>query len=126
MHNYRNLQVYSKSLDLITHVYQATRTFPKEELFGLTSQVRRAAVSIALNIAEGSGNSSRKEFIRFLEMALRSTYEVMTCLELALRLGFLSKSGLDSIMPLGDQVAAMLVGFMKTLKGEMRIATKPG
>jgi four helix bundle protein len=74
-------------MEYVTAIYTSTKTYPKDELYGLTSQTRRAATSIALNIAEGSGGSSNAEFIRFLEMARRSFYEVLTALEIAQRLG---------------------------------------
>ncbi|HEX7587814.1 MAG TPA: four helix bundle protein, partial [Anaerolineae bacterium] len=86
--DFHELKVWVKAMEFVTEVYQLTQLFPKEELNGLTSQTRRAATSIALNIAEGSGGSSNAEFIRFLERARRSVYEVITALEIGLRLEF--------------------------------------
>jgi four helix bundle protein len=74
MHNFQKLKVYQKAVDFSVLIYKLTKTFPKEEQFGLTSQFRRAVISISLNIAEGSGNKSNKEFKRFVEFALRSNY----------------------------------------------------
>ena len=91
MHNFRNLKIYKKAIDFGVEVYKLTKTFPKDELFGLASQIRRAVVSISLNLAEGSGNKSNKEFQRYLEFALRSNYEVMACLEIALKLNYCKK-----------------------------------
>jgi len=91
-HNFRNLKVYSRAIEFAVDIYRLSKAFPKEELYGLTSQIRRAVTSISLNIAEGSGNSSEKEFRRFLEIALRSDYEVMSCLEIALMIVGFSKS----------------------------------
>ncbi len=74
---FRKLKVWIKSIESIKEIYEVTKNFPREELYGLTSQIRRAATSIALNIAEGSGADSKKEFCRFLNIALRSSYEVI-------------------------------------------------
>jgi len=111
MHNFRNLKVYQRAID----IYKLTKTFPKDKLFGLTNQIRRAATSISLNIAEGSGNKSNKEFKRFLEMSLRSNYEVMTCLEIALRLDYCKKEDFKRLITEADEIAAMIVGFSKQL-----------
>jgi four helix bundle protein len=81
----------------------------------LTSQIRRAVVSIALNIAEGSGNNSNKEFQRYLEIALRSDYEVIACLEIALRLEYFTKKEFERLAEEGDELAAMIAGFAKSL-----------
>ncbi|MCU0666118.1 MAG: four helix bundle protein [Candidatus Omnitrophica bacterium] len=75
---FKKLQVWSKAMDFIEQVYLKTSKFPESECYGLTSQIRRASVSIALNIAEGSGSGSDLEFKRFLNIALRSSYEVFT------------------------------------------------
>jgi len=115
MHNFRKLKVYQKAIDFSVLIYELTKTFPKEELFGLTSQIRRAVVSISLNIAEGSGNKSSKEFKRFLEIALRSTYEVMSCLEIALKLNYLKEENHNILIADADEIAAMIVGFSKQL-----------
>jgi len=88
MHNYDKLNVYSKALDLAEQVYIYTRPFPKEEKYGLTSQLRRAAVSIPSNIAEGCGRTSNKETAHFISIALGSLFEVDTQLRLASRFDF--------------------------------------
>ncbi len=87
-HNFRNLKIYQRAIEFAVEIYKLSKTFPREELYGLTGQIRRAVTSISLNIAEGSGSNSEKEFKRFLEIALRSDYEVMTCLEIALRVDY--------------------------------------
>jgi four helix bundle protein len=114
-HNFRNLQIYQRSVAFSVDIYKITRRFPKEELYGLTSQTRRAVISIALNIAEGSGNSSAKEFRRFLEIALRSDYEVMTCLEIALLLGYCNREDQAKLIVEADEIAAMITGFARNL-----------
>ncbi|MFZ3136957.1 MAG: four helix bundle protein [Thermodesulfovibrionales bacterium] len=115
MHNFKNLKVYQRAIDFAIDIYKLTKSFPKDELFGLTNQIRRAATSISLNIAEGSGNKSNKEFKRFLEMSLRSNYEVMTCLEIALRLDYCKKEDFKRLITEADEIAAMIVGFSKQL-----------
>lgn len=117
-HNFRNLKVYNRSIDFAVNIYKLSKIFPKDELFGLTSQVRRAAISISLNIAEGSGNKSEKEFQRFLDIALRSNYEVMASLEIALRLTYCTKEDFDRLIAEADEIAAMIVGFSKSLSSD--------
>src|SRR5262245_55255526 len=91
MHRLRELQVYRKALVYTRLVRTMTREFPKEELFVLTSQFRRAADSIALNIAEGSGNNSNKEFSRFLGYSIRSGFECIGCADIALENELISR-----------------------------------
>lgn len=69
-HNFRSLKVYQRAIDYSVEIYKISKQFPKDELYGLTSQIRRAVISISLNIAEGSGNGSEKEFKRFLENSI--------------------------------------------------------
>jgi four helix bundle protein len=88
MHKFRELKVWQRAMDFAMEVYRLSADFPKAEQFGLTSQIRRATTSIALNIAEGAGSGSDLEFQRFLGYALRSTYEVMAALEIGQRLGY--------------------------------------
>jgi len=91
MKGFRNLHVWTKSHQLTLDIYKATQQFPKEELFGLVSQLRRASTSIPTNIAEGSGRKSEKEFIQFLSIALGSANEVDYLIELSRDLGFISQ-----------------------------------
>lgn len=114
-HNFRKLKIYQRAIEFTVENYKLSKTFPKEELYGLTSQIRRAVTSISLNIAEGSGNNSEKEFKRFLEIALRSDYEVMTCLEIALRLNYCDKENFARLIAEADEIAAMISGFSKSL-----------
>ncbi len=78
MHNYKQLKVWEKAMELVVAIYEATADFPKTETYGLTSQIRRSAVSIASNIAEGAGRNSDKEFCHFLAVAHGSSYELET------------------------------------------------
>ena len=115
VHNFRELKVWSRSIEFVTRIYALAQSFPKEETYGLVSQIRRAATSVSLNIAEGSGASSNIEFIRFLEMARRSVYEVMTALEIALRLGYCQAKQRDELNQEADEIAAMISGLIKSL-----------
>ncbi len=115
MHKYRELKVWQRAMSLTIVIYQESQEWPKEEIYGLISQTRRATTSIPLNIAEGAGNNSNKEFSRFLQMALRSTYEVMTAIEIARGLDYLTAERTEVLLAEADQIAAMLVGLMKSL-----------
>ncbi len=115
-HNFRELKVWTRAIEFTVQVYALTRTFPKDELYGLTSQLRRAATSIALNIAEGSGASSNAEFIRFLEMARRSVYEVIAALEVAYRLEYCTVEQRAPLDHEANEIAAMLTGLIKRLQ----------
>lgn len=115
---FRKLTVWQRSIAFVTDIYQLTSKFPKEEKFGLIDQIRRAAVSIALNIAEGSGASSDAEFIRFLRMAQRSAYEVLAALEIAINLKMASLNSLQDAISEVDQLSAMISGLIKKLKAD--------
>lgn len=90
MHNYKNLEVWKRSVELATKVYSITKDFPNEEKYGLVSQIRRCSVSISSNIAEGSGRGSNKEFRLFLNYALGSCFELETQLLISQNLGLVS------------------------------------
>ena len=90
--NHKDLDVYKESMILVTMIYKVVKHFPEDEKYGLSSQVKRAAISIPSNIAEGAARKSTKELVQFLYIALGSLAEVETQLELAMELGFLSKS----------------------------------
>jgi four helix bundle protein len=103
-------------MSLTVAIYKETQSWPNDERFGLINQIRRATNSVPLNIAEGAGSSSNKEFHRFLQIALRSAYEVMTAIEIALGLKFLSEERAGELLSEADEIAAMLVGLMKSLQ----------
>ena len=113
---FRDSIAWQKSMTLSTSVYTATRTFPKEEIFGLTNQLRRASVSIPSNIAEGKGRLSTGESLQFLGIARGSTPEVQTQLELALRLGHGSQAELEAIQDLSIEVLKILNSSIATLQ----------
>lgn len=111
LQNYQELEVWQKSIDLAVSCYEATRFFPKEELFGLTSQIRRASSSMPANIAEGQGRQSTKEFLNFLSIARGSLKEVETHLILSQRIGLLSKPKLDELLRQTDTISRMMTGL---------------
>ena len=96
---YTTLEVWQKSRELVTIIYQLTGSFPKEELFGLTSQIRRSAVSVPSNIAEGCGRNTSKDTLQFLLIARGSLYELETQLYLALDLKYLEEIKFNEVLP---------------------------
>lgn len=107
-------------MEFISHVYAVTATYPKHEFYGLVNQIRRAAVSISLNIAEGSGAGGDIEFIRFLRFSLRSGYEVITGIEVAIRLQYGNIKENQSLITEVDELGAMLTGLIKSLKVNLK------
>ncbi len=118
-HNFRNLKVYQRSIEFAVKIYKLSNIFPKEELYGLASQIRRAVISISLNIAEGSANKSKKEFQKFLHISLGSVYEVIASLEIALKLDYCKKENFDKLLLEADEIAAMIFGFSKSLSSDL-------
>jgi four helix bundle protein len=106
--SYRDLVVWQKSMDLVERVYRMTKVFPPEEMYGLCSQLRRAAVSIPSNIAEGQARKSRAEFLRFLSIAQGSRAEVETQTLIAERLGYVTNHQISEILSLLAEIAKML------------------
>ena len=102
---FEQLKVWQKSQDFADLVYDATEFFPRTERFGLTSQLRRAAVSVSSNIAEGSGRGSKRDFSRFVEIAFGSVCEVVSQSHLSHRRGFLKESDLSQIRQAGEELA---------------------
>jgi four helix bundle protein len=107
--------VWQKSMSLVKDVYQHTCQFPKEELYGLASQMRRAAVSVPSNIAEGQGRLSKREFKQFLGVARGSLLELETQLIIAGELRLLSEDGVDELLVRTGEVLLMLNGLMKSM-----------
>lgn len=91
MHRYKNLKVWQRAMDMTESIYRISAAFPKDELFGLTSQIRRSAVSVVSNIAEGAGRNSNPDFVRFLNMANGSINELETQLLIGQRLNFVTE-----------------------------------
>ncbi len=111
MRGYRDLETWHRAMKLVKAVYIATRQFPRDELYGLTSQLRRAAVSIPSNIAEGCGRNSRKELHYFLGQARGSLAEVETQLEIAKDLGYLTSESKAALLADAAQLGRMLTGL---------------
>jgi four helix bundle protein len=119
--SYRDLTVWQRSIELSVAIYDLTRKFPADELYGLTSQLRRAAVSVPSNIAEGYGRASRQDYRRFVSMARGSALEVQTQLIIAGKLGYVAESFILPIQGLVDEIAKMLWALMEKLQGERRL-----
>jgi four helix bundle protein len=113
--NYRDLVAWQKAMELAEAVYRATEGFPRSEQFGLTSQMRRAAVSIPSNVAEGFGRRSPAEFQRFLQIAKGSLFEFQTQAELARRLGWLKGPSLTHLRDLAGELDAVLSGLARSI-----------
>ena len=112
---YQELIVWQKAMDLIESVYKVSRTFPREEVYALTSQIRRAAVSIASNIAEGQGRRTTSDFLRHLSIAYGSLLETETQLLIAKRLRYLGNTNLEEVMKQTAEVGRLLNGLMASL-----------
>ena len=113
--SYKDLKVWSQALDFGVEIYRLTRNFPREETYGLRAQVRRAATSVALNLAEGRSRAGTKEFLNFLSIALGSLAETETLLMLSQRLGYLSDQETNSLMSRAEEIGRMLRGLQQTL-----------
>lgn len=114
--SFQDLIVWQRAVSLCTEIYRLTSSFPSSEQFGLTNQLRRASVSIASNIAEGYGRSTKGEYIQFLGHARGSTCELQTQLILSEALGFGSKDGIDAVRHISADVSRLLIALMKKLK----------
>lgn len=113
---HRDLIVWKKGIELVKEVYLATQSYPQEELFGLTAQIRRCVVSIPSNIAEGCGRCSDKEFVRFLHIALGSAAELETQLIISRELSFLSSGKFENISTQNSEIIKMLTSLLKRLQ----------
>jgi four helix bundle protein len=113
---YRDLKAWQTAMDMVRNVYRLTHAFPKEETYGLTIQLRRAAVSIASNIAEGKGRSSDKELLHFLSNAKWSLFEVETQILIADSLGYLTHSQGEDLLAQAGEVGRLLNGLMKAFR----------
>ena len=115
--SYRDLIVWQKAFDLAFEVYNLTRTFPPDERFGMTSQIRRSAMSISNNIAEGHGRATRGEFLNALSIARGSTNEVENCLLLSQRLSFANEADVQPLRAQIDEILRMLAKLRAHLRG---------
>lgn len=115
MHNFKELKVWQKARVMVKDVYLMTQPFPKEELFGLTSQMRRSAVSIAANIAEGCGRGTNAQLAHFLDIAQGSSCELETLIILALDLGYITDEVFFDMSLKVNEIQRMNIGFKNTL-----------
>ena len=113
--SYQDLLVWQKAMELVAEIYRLVKLLPKEELYALSDQMRRAAVSIPSNIAEGQARNSTKEFINFLSMAKGSNAELQTQCLICKQLLYIPESELKTALALSDEVGKMLNGLIKTL-----------
>jgi four helix bundle protein len=116
MQDHRKLKAFSLADQLVIEVYRATRTFPREEMYGLTRQMRRSAVSVAANIVEGCARETMKEYINFLNISFASLRELGYYFDLSLRLGFLKKEQAENLTKKYDETARVLSGLINSLR----------
>jgi four helix bundle protein len=114
--SYRDLIAWQKAMVLVRQIYQATQAFPREEQYGLTNQLRRAAVSVPSNIAEGPARFSAKEFYRFLSNARGSLVEIETQIQIALDLGYLTKDKGTHLLRAAAELGRILNGLLASIK----------
>jgi four helix bundle protein len=117
--SHRDLIAWQRAMDLVVAVYQATKSYPKDELYGLTNQTRRAAASVPANIAEGQGRRSKKEFCQFLSNARGSLLELDTHLELAVRLGYSKEERYRELYRQLHEVGRLVNGLLRSLSTDL-------
>ena len=116
MRTYRDLLVWQKSMVLVTEVYEISKKFPKDELYGLTSQIRRCAISLPSNIAEGYGRNSTNDYIHFLRIASGSLYELQTQMEISLNLQYIESREFENLYELSREIERMLSSLIRKLR----------
>jgi four helix bundle protein len=116
MRKYKDLKIWTRSMKLVTLIYEESRNLPDNEKYGLTSQIRRSAVSIPSNIAEGCSRSSNKELVRFLEISLGSAFELETQLLITVETGMLSSQKVESIIVELNEIQRMISAFRSSIK----------
>ncbi len=114
--NYRDLVAWQKAMELVVEVYRTTKSFPADEKFGLTSQLQRAAVSVAANIAEGQGRFGEREFVNFLSIAHGSLRETETHVQIAFRLDYITKEQQDALLDQAASVGRLINGLANSLR----------
>jgi four helix bundle protein len=115
MNKFQDLIVYQKAIKFGSQIRRTTKTFPNDELYVLSAQFKRAADSIILNIAEGAGNSSKREFSKFLDYSIRSCFECIGCADIAIANKFIDDKSYTSITGSANELIAMLYGLQKSL-----------
>jgi four helix bundle protein len=116
MSTFKDLLIWLKAMNLVTKIYQTTQLFPKDEQFGLTSQIRRSSISIPSNIAEGFGRQGKNDYLKFLNISLSSLFEMQTQIEIAKNINYLNET--DFSIPYEDsrELERMLVSFINKIK----------
>jgi len=118
MKTYRDLQVWQKSMSLVTEIYKISKTYPRDEAYGLTSQMRRCAISIPSNMAEGYGRNSINEYLYFLRIATGSLYELQTQMEISINLRYLNRNEFDKLYRLSREIERMLSSLIRKLSSK--------
>ena len=118
MKTFRELIVWQKSMNFVTEIYDITSNFPREERIGLTSQLRRSAISIPSNISEGYGRDGLNDYIRFLNIAISSLFELQTQIEIAFNLKYIGKENFDRLFEFSREIERMLSSFIRSLKSK--------
>ena len=120
MKTHKDLDVWKKSVSLVTSIYEVTKTFPKDEIYGITNQIRRSAVSIPSNMAEGSARKGEKEFIQFLYISLGSMAELETQLIIANNLKYVKLNDYELMTGRLEEIRKMLIGLIKFVKNKIK------
>ncbi|SHM25583.1 four helix bundle protein [Flavobacterium xanthum] len=116
MSTFRDLLIWQKSMVLVTDIYPLTNSFPKEEIYGLTSQIRRSSVSIPSNIAEGYGRDGNKDYLKFLNIVVASLFEIQTQLEIAFNLKYTNEIQFNKKYEESREIERMLSSFIRKIK----------
>ncbi len=119
MHNIKKLKIWNESIDLCVDVYRSLANMPNDEKYGLSSQIKRSAVSIPSNIAEGAGREREKEFYNFLNIAYGSSYELQTQLVISERLNFITKETNEPLLAKLEEVQKMVYVFKENIKAKI-------
>jgi four helix bundle protein len=125
MFKFEELEIWNESIKFTSDVYRITKTFPAEERFGLTQQLRNAAISISLNIAEGSGRYHNRDFLRFLQIAIGSLYEVVSGLFIAKNEEYISDKDFKNTYSEAEKIGKMINAFISYLKRSDKKSKKP-
>ena len=122
--SYRDLIAWQKAMTLVTEIYRETEGFPAREIYGLTNQVRRAAVGVPSDIAEGKGRLSKKEFVQMLSRARGSVLEVQTQIEIGRNLGYLTEEKFTELLAKADEVGRLINGLIKSIRHQLLLRAK--
>ncbi|MFH1386488.1 MAG: four helix bundle protein [bacterium] len=120
MRDYKNIKAYQLAAELVIEIYKVTKAFPKEEIYGLTSQLRRAAVSVPTNIAEGASRNHKRDYLQFLYISRGSLAEVECLLQLGYKLDYLDENKHRQLAGCRDELAKMLFGLIRAVESEVK------